>query len=741
MVLPTHRSIWTLLILSVTGACQSEQSQLARPSEKAHATPIRTVPDPSPKASAVSDAIRAEKVAQVYRPIGPKSPGPEVCADCHPDVVEGFLKTGMGRSLYAVKGAQRIENFAKSKATIKHPVTGVLYRAFVDEDGRFFQEESLPETGYRRVVEASHIIGSGNHTRSYLGTVDGELVELPLTWYSERGMWDMSPGYERANHQRFSRPVKPICLFCHNDPTPTATHKLAMYERPLAEGISCARCHGEGSGHVAAMSGTAAPSDPSDKILNPKKATKEKQLQICQQCHLAGEARVLLGDQTWSHYDPRQPLADFMSLYVYKSDGGAEFGIASHGHRLALSACAKASGDKMTCTTCHNPHRRNKEMEVNGGCKSCHQPDDCGQRHEIGSSSCSSCHMHKGGTSDIPHVTFTDHFIRKNPAHDQAKTRPDGVELVDILARHRKEDDPRDAKVRLGIAHARIWRLDGKQKHLPKAMNVLQEALKARPQASTGWEELAMIYKSMGRLGDAKSAFENAEKAAGRHNFRIEHAETLEQLGDLDGARKVLESLTKEQPDDRAGWGNLGNILFRLNRIDDARKAYEKSNQFGPSLALTASNRGYLELKLGRFDEAEKHFNEALKRDGTLASMQANLGTLALARGAPSKARTFYRRALKRDPKFTIAHWLLGRIEMDAKDWKRAEHHFESMIALSPNDVRGYLELSELAHRRGQIDDALRVLLRAQSAMPHHPLVLQRMMQLRGQQRAQTAKD
>ena len=278
-----------LLILSVTGACHSEQSQLARPSEKAHVTPIRTVPEPSPKASAVSDAIRAESVAQVYRPIGPKSPGPEVCADCHPDVVEGFLKTGMGRSLYAVKGAQRIENFAKSKATIKHPETGVLYRAFVDEDGRFFQEESLPETGYRRVVEASHIIGSGNHTRSYLGTVDGELVELPLTWYSERGMWDMSPGYERANHQRFSRPVKPICLFCHNDPTPTATHKLAMYERPLAEGISCARCHGEGSGHVAAMSGTAAPSGPSDKILNPKKATKEKQLQICQQCHLAGK--------------------------------------------------------------------------------------------------------------------------------------------------------------------------------------------------------------------------------------------------------------------------------------------------------------------------------------------------------------------------------------------------------------------------------------------------------------------
>ena len=178
------------------------------------------------------------------------------------------------------------------------------------------------------------------------------------------------------------------------------------------------------------MSGTAAPSGPSDKILNPKRQPRRSSCRFVSNAISRGSTRLTRRSDV---VPPRSPaaLADFMSLYVYKSDGGAEFGIASHGHRLALSACAKASGDKMTCTTCHNPHRRNKEMEVNGGCKSCHQPDDCGQRHEIGSSSCSSCHMHKGGTSDIPHVTFTDHFIRKNPAHDQAKTRPDGVELVD----------------------------------------------------------------------------------------------------------------------------------------------------------------------------------------------------------------------------------------------------------------------------------------------------------------------
>ena len=36
-------------------------------------------------------------------------------------------------------------------------------------------------TKYRRAVEVKYIIGSGNHTRSYLGVVNDQLVELPLT--------------------------------------------------------------------------------------------------------------------------------------------------------------------------------------------------------------------------------------------------------------------------------------------------------------------------------------------------------------------------------------------------------------------------------------------------------------------------------------------------------------------------------------------------------------------------------
>ena len=96
----------------------------------------------------------------------------------------------------------------------------VSYRAFIDEKGTWWQEEFDRKSNYRRKVKVEYIIGSGNHARSYLGIVHDELVELPLTWYSQRGIWDMSPGYEGTGHFRFLRTIQPECLFCHNDLTP-----------------------------------------------------------------------------------------------------------------------------------------------------------------------------------------------------------------------------------------------------------------------------------------------------------------------------------------------------------------------------------------------------------------------------------------------------------------------------------------------------------------------------------------
>ena len=162
----------------------------------------------------------------------------------------------------------------------------------MDDDGRLWQEEILPGTAYKRRVEAEYVIGSGNHTRSYLGTIDGRVVELPMTWYSVRKIWDMSPGYEREDHHRFERPVKGICLFCHNDLTRESATTEAVFEEPLAEGISCVRCHGDARAHVhARMKGeTPATGQADPHIFNPRSRPQTQLRSV--PMPLRGEMRV-----------------------------------------------------------------------------------------------------------------------------------------------------------------------------------------------------------------------------------------------------------------------------------------------------------------------------------------------------------------------------------------------------------------------------------------------------------------
>ncbi|MEE2786059.1 MAG: tetratricopeptide repeat protein [Myxococcota bacterium] len=659
----------------------------------------------------------------------------EDCADCHYEIVENFSKTGMGRSLYRPGKQPIIEDFSNDKATVVHPKAHAQYRAYIDEEGRWWQEETLPGTTYSRRVEVKYVIGSGNHTRSYLGEVEGNLVQLPLTWYSGKKIWDMSPGYEKKDHFRFERPVRAICLFCHNDFTPEKTGTASAYAKPLAEGISCIRCHGDGRAHIQArMAGQAPqPGEADPTIFNPGRHSNQRQLQVCQQCHLAGESRVLMAGQKWDKYDPSTPLGDYMAIYTYEHNDGADFGIASHGSRLAQSACFKASNGELACTKCHNPHKRDIQLGQRTACLSCHTVNDCGDQHGRTSTdgSCAKCHMHRGGTSDIPHVTFTDHFIRKRPSEDQDRTRNPSLKMVDAVKDTRGTEQPEDALIREAIAHARRWRLDGKAEHQSIALKLLPQALKMRPNDARAWNELAMIYTSKGQLTKANNAFKAALKAdPNSPDFWIEIAENLEKTGQVSSAEQRLRLLIEKRPDHRPAWDNLANLLFRQNRIEEAEAAYTEANKLGPDHALTASNRGYLELKRGDYKAAEKWFNEALRRDALNAMMYANLGTLAIAHKQLELAHRHFTTALKRDPKFAVAHWMLGRLDVGAGRIDSAKTRFRTMTEVAPKDPRGYMELAGLYMVGKDKARAIATLRRAQTMIPNHPQITRMMMHL-----------
>ena len=121
---------------------------------------------------------------------------------------------------------------------------------------RVFHTEIKREAGGRVVArneaEARYVIGSGEQAMAFLlERGDGYLFESPITWYSGKRKWDLSPGYEKDN-VHFERLVKPACLFCHSNQFDHVEGTENRYRQPIFQGhaIGCERCHGPGELHV-----------------------------------------------------------------------------------------------------------------------------------------------------------------------------------------------------------------------------------------------------------------------------------------------------------------------------------------------------------------------------------------------------------------------------------------------------------------------------------------------------------
>lgn len=275
-----------------------------------------------------------------------------VCASCHRDIAETYRKTGMGRSFFVPSAANAVEDYSHAN-TVFHQPSGLRY-TMVERNGEFFMRRS--QAGFdgkeTNVMEEriDYVIGSGNHSRSYLHRApDGQLIELPVSWYSERsGYWAMSPGYDWKGQKDFRRAITGECMFCHNGYVQSdAGLERSIFPGKLPHGIDCQRCHGPGRAHVeAARSSQAAEELVRSTIVNPARLSRERQLEVCMQCHLKtsfhepNEQRAF--NRAIFSYRPGQPLEDF-KLYFEPVGHVLEAGRNRTGLRYARPCRASQS--------------------------------------------------------------------------------------------------------------------------------------------------------------------------------------------------------------------------------------------------------------------------------------------------------------------------------------------------------------------------------------------------------------
>ena len=383
--------------------------------------------------------------------------------------------------------------------------------------------------------EVSIVVGSGQRGRSYLVQQAGALFMSPLTWYPERGMWDLSPGYEQ-NDLGFSRPVLEDCLFCHSQRMPTLNGTKNSYSDPVtnAQSIGCQRCHGPAGAHIAHHTSPSGSDSSEDPIVNPGKLSRELREAVCQQCHLSGAARVVARGRSRYDFRPGEPLHDTIATYVLAkppNDEDAEHFVGQV-EQMYASRCFEGSDGQLGCISCHDPHRVPQQNErstfYRRRCLRCHEEVDCGlvleQRlKEQQIDDCVACHMPRMET-DVRHASATDHRIPRNSDATSIVSSPEqsGEIPISLFPPGVRRDSAESARNRaIALLHAATYHAQRVTPfHLQDSMLPLERWISLHPDDVEAREALGDLLMRSGRH---KRAADQFRAVLARHPNR-EHA-------------------------------------------------------------------------------------------------------------------------------------------------------------------------------------------------------------------------
>jgi predicted CXXCH cytochrome family protein len=486
--------------------------------------------------------------------------GSKACAGCHAAIYQRYTKSGMATTSGKVGSGTFRESFLNAAPV--DAVSGASYRVSAAASGYRMEFSRQDVKGQRTLT---YFVGSGKIGRSYLFAQGGYLFQAPVSYYSLAKKWNISPGYERRPNVDLTRVVETACLRCHASRLQPVSGVQNRFEaEPFLEaGISCERCHGPGKQHIAAAG--------KGQIVNPAKLRPLERDSVCAQCHLTGAARV--ARHTDALYQPGRPISDNMASFVWSDRSLSILSATSHFEKLEQSTCKRASGDKLWCGSCHDPHGSpaavQKMAYYRRRCLECHQTKPCSETEtaqaRVGND-CTSCHMSKGVGRSVEHTVFTDHAIPRRPS--QASTTSTERILRPFwpsMAGNRE----------LGLAYAVVAADD---KDLQRTATGLLESVTDKD--ATVLAQLAQLHGETPRSAElAEQALRADPTLAGAAaNLGVHKA----RAGDIREAIRLWEHALSMQPALTAVSLNLAVAHYRNGNRAAAEAALQKAVEFDP---------------------------------------------------------------------------------------------------------------------------------------------------------------
>ncbi len=585
--------------------------------------------------------------------------GMNECKACHYEIYNSYIQTGMGKSFSSAIKTK--SSLPESPEIIYDSIKDLSYMPLWINDSLWIREFRIlyNDTVHKIDKKVDYIIGSGHHTNSHLFKINGYLHQLPYTYYVQDSISDLPPGYEDGNNTRFAREINMECISCHNAYPQHAEGSNNKYDF-IPQGIDCERCHGPGEIHVALKSqgilvDTSKYIDYS--IVNPSKLDRDLQFDVCQRCHLQGTA-VLHQNSSFTDFKPGMHLNNFIDVYLprYKYDNS--FIMASHVERLKQSSCYINS--EMTCVTCHNPHQSVKSLGKNyfdKKCMDCH--DVC--EEEENTSDCSGCHMPMSSSSDIPHVTITDHKISV-PNNDSIYNKDIGQrEFLGLFAIN--NDSPTN---------------------LSKAKGYLKrfESFESNPL----YLDSALVFLNNCNVNEVFTSFVQYYYLKKDYFSLINYYLTIE--------KERLNLYSSEELS--LAYSRVADAFLNNGLVDEAITLFNQAIDLSPFVIDYKLKLAVLFINSKKFLEAEKTLNDLLSLNPERKEIYLNYGYLNILRMQFDKAEKDLKRAVNLDPDYLLAYENLALLYIKKNNLFLARKNLDLILKLNPNSLKAKQMLNNL---------------------------------------------
>jgi hypothetical protein len=593
-----------------------------------------------------------------------KHTGTDKCIECHTDVYQDYQHTGMGKSWRA---ATPEESDARFDRILYDPESDYYYKPYWSGKQMMVLEYRLDngDTVYKRTVRIDYIVGSGQHTNSHIRNINGYLFQVPFTYYTQEGILDFPPGFERGNNARFSRPIGFECITCHNAyPDPYLLSVNKYKEVPLS--INCERCHGPGELHVKAMQeGKVVETQKYTDftIVNPKRLPPALQNELCARCHNQGNM-ILHEGKTFFDFRPGMYVSDILEAFREKYENDEEaFWMETHPERMSRSKCYTETLNNpdykpLSCIDCHFTsnlrHFTYKETPIdsfNSYCIRCHSE----MHHKRCSASlllrnsykdnCIHCHMPKTGTFDIPHVIITDHHIRIT---DKWKEKPKNTYEIKTgtFLGLKCMSNPNPSTASWAKAY-----LSHYEKFLnnPAMLDSARFYLKNldREKHFNTWAYYYYLSENYAALIEFSK-----HKSSGELKADIAYyiGQSYYNHGRYKEAREYYQRAADAMPYELNYRNKLGTSFITLGLYEEAKKEFAFIIAENPEMPIALNNLAFVYLFEKNFEKADMYIRKALSIDPDYVNAHLNKVKILFALGKFSEADTYLHRLKKKYP-------------------------------------------------------------------------------------------